>query len=83
MATHRLSFWEMGYSSLFMLLASLLFYPHYWLLFAFPIIYVTQLYLGYYFQKRIGGYTGDCLGATQQVTEVVFYLGILSLCKFI
>jgi adenosylcobinamide-GDP ribazoletransferase len=83
MATHRLTFWEMGYSSLFMLLASLLFYPHHWLLLAFPITYVTQLYLSYYFQKRIGGYTGDCLGATQQVTEVMFYLGILSLCKFI
>ena len=33
-----------------------------------------------YFVRRIGGYTGDCLGATQQVTEVVFYLGLL--CSF-
>ena len=81
--THHLSFWEMGYSSLFVLLASLLFYPHYLLLLAFPITYVTKLYLGHYFQKRIGGYTGDCLGATQQVSDVMFYLGILSLWKFI
>jgi adenosylcobinamide-GDP ribazoletransferase len=44
---------------------------------------ISKLYLGYYFNKRIGGYTGDCLGATQQVTEVMFYLGILGLCKFI
>ncbi len=29
---------------------------------------------GAYFVRRIGGYTGDCLGATQQVAEVVFYL---------
>lgn len=28
--------------------------------------------------KRIGGYTGDCLGAMQQLTEVAFYLGILA-----
>ncbi|MEZ4712276.1 MAG: adenosylcobinamide-GDP ribazoletransferase [Caldilineaceae bacterium] len=26
------------------------------------------------FVKRLGGYTGDCLGAAQQVTEVAFYL---------
>ncbi len=27
-----------------------------------------------YFDKWIGGYTGDCLGAVQQLTEVCFYL---------
>ena len=29
-------------------------------------------------KKRIGGYTGDCLGAMQQFTEVSFYLGVLA-----
>lgn len=29
------------------------------------------------FEKKIGGYTGDCLGAVQQITEVCIYLGIL------
>ncbi|HEX7648392.1 MAG TPA: adenosylcobinamide-GDP ribazoletransferase [Noviherbaspirillum sp.] len=33
------------------------------------------------FRKRIGGYTGDCLGAVQQVTEVVFYLALLATVK--
>ncbi len=28
--------------------------------------------------KRLGGYTGDTLGATQQITELVFYLGVLA-----
>lgn len=32
-----------------------------------------------WFRRRLGGYTGDCLGAAQQVTEVVFYLGMLAL----
>jgi adenosylcobinamide-GDP ribazoletransferase len=30
------------------------------------------------FVRRIGGYTGDCLGAVQQLTEVVFYLCVLA-----
>jgi adenosylcobinamide-GDP ribazoletransferase len=30
------------------------------------------------FLRRIGGYTGDCLGAVQQATEVGFYLGFLA-----
>lgn len=29
-------------------------------------------------KQRIGGYTGDCLGAMQQLTEVTFYLGLLA-----
>jgi len=82
-AAKQLSLGEMLYSSLFMLLAASLFYPNYLLLLAFPIAYVAKLYLGYYFNKRIGGYTGDCLGATQQVSEIMFYLGILAICKFI
>ena len=32
------------------------------------------------FRKHIGGYTGDCLGAVQQLSEVAFYCGML--CKF-
>lgn len=31
----------------------------------------------YYFQKQIGGYTGDCLGAAQQVCELVIYALLL------
>jgi adenosylcobinamide-GDP ribazoletransferase len=82
-AATEFSLGEMWYSSIFVLLGGLFFYSYPLLLFAFPIAYLAKLYLGYYFNKRIGGYTGDCLGATQQVTEVIFYLGILGLCKFI
>ncbi len=30
-----------------------------------------------YTEKKIGGYTGDCLGALQQIVEVLFYLSVL------
>jgi adenosylcobinamide-GDP ribazoletransferase len=30
-----------------------------------------------YFKRRLGGYVGDALGATQQVAELVFLLGLL------
>lgn len=33
-----------------------------------------------YFVGRIGGYTGDALGATQQLTEIAFYLGLACAC---
>lgn len=44
---------------------------------------VLLIYMRAYFHKWIGGYTGDCLGAIQQVTELMFYLGILAAWKFI
>ena len=28
------------------------------------------------FERRLGGYTGDCLGATQQLSEAGLYLGV-------
>jgi adenosylcobinamide-GDP ribazoletransferase len=36
-----------------------------------------MLYLRRMMKQRLGGYTGDGLGAVQQVTEALFYLGIL------
>ncbi len=30
------------------------------------------------FLRRLGGYTGDLLGATQQASELACYLGILA-----
>ena len=47
---------------------------------ALAAVALATLLAARYFLRRIGGYTGDCLGATQQVTEVAFYLGLL--CSF-
>ena len=35
-------------------------------------------FLARFFTQKIGGYTGDCLGATQQVAEVAFLLGAVA-----
>ncbi len=34
------------------------------------------LWMGRLFWRRLQGFTGDCLGATQQVCELAFYLGL-------
>jgi len=37
---------------------------------------IALLWLGRLFTRRLQGFTGDCLGATQQVCEIAFYLGL-------
>jgi len=39
---------------------------------------VGALWLARKFARRLGGYTGDCLGAVQQVSEVLLYLAVLA-----
>jgi adenosylcobinamide-GDP ribazoletransferase len=39
---------------------------------------LAALWLGRKLQKRLGGYTGDCLGAVQQLAEVFIYIGVLA-----
>ena len=36
-----------------------------------PLAWMARL-----FRRRLQGFTGDCLGATQQVCELACYLGI-------
>ncbi|NMG77206.1 adenosylcobinamide-GDP ribazoletransferase [Aromatoleum diolicum] len=43
----------------------------------------VTLWAARYFVRRLGGYTGDCLGAVQQATELAVYLGILAAWNFI
>lgn len=39
---------------------------------------LMRAWLAWRLQRRLGGYTGDCLGAVQQLTEIAFYLGLLT-----
>ena len=42
------------------------------------LMLLASVWLARLFVRRIGGYTGDCLGAVQQLTEVGCYLGLLA-----
>ena len=44
----------------------------------FALSLAATVWLARKFVRRIGGYTGDCLGAVQQVTEAIFYLCVLA-----
>ncbi len=37
---------------------------------------LAVLYMHRLFKRRLQGFTGDCLGAAQQVCEIAFYLGV-------
>jgi adenosylcobinamide-GDP ribazoletransferase len=39
---------------------------------------LATFWLAAKFKRWLGGYTGDCLGAAQQVSEIAFYLGLLA-----
>jgi len=66
----------LAYSSLFVLLPLLfLQVPPLW--YALLNATIVAALMGLYFKRRLDGYSGDCLGATQQVTEVVIYLSLL------
>ena len=58
-------------------------YVQYKILFVLIPVFLARYFLARYFQKWIDGYTGDCLGATQQICEVIYYLSVLFLWKFI
>lgn len=47
---------------------------HPWWLIAIPVAVLLRIVLARWFTKRLGGYTGDCLGAAQQIMEVAAIL---------
>jgi adenosylcobinamide-GDP ribazoletransferase len=56
---------------------------NYWVLLAIIPVFIAKWWLAKYFKKWIGGYTGDCLGAIQQVTEITFYTSLLVIFKIL
>jgi len=54
-----------------------------WVFLAIIPLVLVKLYFSKYFKKWIGGYTGDCLGAVQQIAEVVYYLSLILIFKYL
>lgn len=56
--------------------ACLLFMPVSAMVYAFAGAGILTLAMRQVFMRKLGGYTGDCLGAVQQAGELGFYLGL-------
>jgi adenosylcobinamide-GDP ribazoletransferase len=80
-AVYQPSFREMAFAAATALLPLALLPV--WCASAIISVWVATIFLGRYFYRHIGGYTGDCLGASQQVAETVFYLSVSALWIFI
>jgi adenosylcobinamide-GDP ribazoletransferase len=76
----RLSGGEIVFAALCGLVPCLLLPPAQAALAALLVALVTLL-AARTFLRRLGGYTGDCLGATQQLSEIAFYLGCACACS--
>ena len=63
-------------------LISLVLFTDYRIIFILLPAFTAKKWLEIYFRKWIGGYTGDCLGSIQQVTEVVVYLCMIALITY-
>jgi len=68
--------------ALFFATTFLAFFPLRFVLAIIPVLLLTTYLFRRYIKNRIGGYTGDCLGAIQQIAEVEFYLGVVVLQHF-
>lgn len=67
---------------LFPLIFLVLIYKSIFLLIAVIPLLLARNYLNRLYKRKVGGYTGDCLGATQQVSEVIFLCSFIVICSF-
>ncbi len=58
-------------------IAPLFFIPLEYSIATFPVLLLTTYIFRRYITRKLGGYTGDCLGALQQIAEVEIYLGFV------
>ncbi len=76
MVGERLSVASLAYSGSFVVIP-LLFLQSLSCWIGFGIALLASYGLSRYFRARIGGFSGDCLGATQQISEILIYFTIL------
>ncbi len=63
--------------------APLFIFGNHWIFISIVPMYMSKMFLAHKFKKWIGGQTGDCAGAVQQLSEVIFYLTVVGLWKYI
>ena len=77
---------QIGVSAIFIgsvtLLATLALLPWKAAAAALTVTFLITLLSGLYYRSRLKGVTGDCLGATNQLTEIALYLTALVLFRF-
>jgi adenosylcobinamide-GDP ribazoletransferase len=61
----------------------LLSYFHWQFIIVLAPLILLRTYSIHYFNKWINGYTGDCLGAVEQIAELISISSYLVICKFI
>ncbi|KAA1242799.1 adenosylcobinamide-GDP ribazoletransferase [Aquimarina sp. RZ0] len=61
----------------------LLLFKNFWIFLVLIPMYLSKIFLAAKFERWIGGQTGDCAGAVQQLSEVVFYLTVTIIWKYI
>ncbi len=76
--TKQMSIKSLVISGVFGLLPLFFFQKEFVFLALIPMLLVYW-YMARFFKRWIGGQTGDCAGALQQIAEVVFYISILAL----
>lgn len=76
----RFSFKEYVFMMLTAFTSFLILDSYWYFLCLFPLL-VLFVWINAWFKKWIGGYTGDCMGAVQQLAEVIFYLSALIIQK--
>ncbi len=82
LAVGKFTFSDLIVASIFGIIP-ILFLSNYYLFLLIIPVYIAKWLLGRWYKKWIDGYTGDCLGATQQICEIIFYIGMIVLWKFI
>ena len=63
-------------------LAALAMFQNWYLLLVLVPMLLTEWHLFRFYSKWIGGYNGDCVGAVQQITEVIFYLSLIVIWQY-
>jgi len=57
----------------------LLFFPFLYSVILLASLFIFRMLFKRWLDARIGGYTGDCLGACQQISELIIYLVLVAL----